>query len=59
MAMKKLRLDTDALAVESFPTADTASDMGTVMAAEAEAFATRTSCGGGGYPPCTCPPPVV
>jgi hypothetical protein len=31
--------------------------MGTVLAAEAEAFATRTSCGGG-YPPCTCPPPT-
>lgn len=56
--MKKLRLDVDALAVESFPTAATASDIGTVMAAEAEAFATRTSCGGG-YPPCTCPPPTV
>lgn len=54
--MKKLRLDVDALAVDSFPTDDVVSRLGTVLAAEAEAFATRTSCGGG-YPPCTCPPP--
>jgi hypothetical protein len=57
--MKKLRLDVDTLAVESFPTAPTAEELGTVFAAEAEAFATRTSCGGGGDPPCTCPPPTV
>jgi hypothetical protein len=58
MAMKKLRLDMDVLAVESFPMNDVPSDLGTVLAAEANAFATRTSCGGG-YPPCTCPPPTV
>jgi hypothetical protein len=57
--MKKLRLDVDALVVVSLPTLGTASDIGTVLAAEAEAFQTRTSCGGGGYPPCTCPPPTA
>ena len=57
--MKKLRLDVDTLSVVSFPTAPDAEALGTVMAAEAEAFDTRTSCGGGGYPPCTCPPPGV
>ncbi|HEU0299865.1 MAG TPA: hypothetical protein VFR37_10430 [Longimicrobium sp.] len=55
--MKKLRLDVDTLAVTSFPTAPDAEEIGTVYAAEVEAFATRTSCGGG-YPPCTCPPPT-
>ena len=53
--MKKLRLDTDALAVESFHTADVTHDLGTVHGAEAPA--TRTSCGG--FPECTCPPPTV
>lgn len=56
--MKKLRLQVDTLAVVSFPTSDVVSEIGTVVAAEAEAFATRTSCGGG-YPPCTCPPPTA
>jgi hypothetical protein len=53
MAMKKLRLNVDTLAVASFPTADAAEVLGTVHAAEAAG--TWTSCGG--YPNCTCPPP--
>jgi hypothetical protein len=57
--MNKLRLNVDSLAVESFPTARTAESLGTVHGAEDDAFDTRTSCGNGGYPPCTCPPPAA
>ena len=53
--MKKLRLDVDALAVESYATEDAGDVLrGTVQAEEGPRL-TRTSCGG--YPECTCPPP--
>jgi hypothetical protein len=62
--MKKLRLDVDTLAVESFPTASVdAALKGTVhgLLATRELYCTngdtcRTSCGRVGN--CTCPPPV-
>lgn len=56
--MNKLRLNVDSLAVESFPTAARTEPLGTVYGAEDDAFATRTSCGGAGFPACTCPPPA-
>ncbi|HSU14858.1 hypothetical protein [Longimicrobium sp.] len=61
MAMKKMRLDPEALAVTSFPTAAGPSGRGTVAANEATAIGQlscgatcQTSCGGGGH--CTCIP---
>ena len=55
--MKKMRLDPDALAVASFPTAPEPAGRGTVAANEATSFGQltcATSCGGGGH--CTCIP---
>jgi len=69
--MKKLRLNVEALAVESFRTAPGVEPLGTVHAQEGtlqsrceytcveptcEGVTCYTSCGGGGDPQCTCPP---
>lgn len=59
--MKKLKLDVETLAVDSFPTAAAAKETGTVQGYDAPTYP-YPSCGcttGGSWVAALCPPPEV